>query len=135
MASPKTIARLEAVIQRRAAHCLQFEVTDPRSGFVTITGVELSPDLAVAKISYSVLGDEAVRSKVGHLLEHATGFVQRQVAGVLRLRRAPQLRFVFDESIAEAARLDQLIREARRRDAEISGKSEDEPDAPDDPAG
>lgn len=119
MANPRTIARLEARIQERAAHCLQFELRDPRASFVTITRVELSSDLALAKVRYSVLGDEGDRSKVEHMLEHATGFVQRQVASVLHMRRAPALRFVYDDSIEHAAALDQLIREARERDRRI----------------
>lgn len=120
MASPKTIARLEAQIHRRAAHCLQHEVADPRLGFVTITKVELSSDISVAKIHYSVLGDGSDRSKVEHLMQHARGFVQRQVASILRTRRAPQVRWVYDASIEEAARMDQVIRAARERDASIN---------------
>ena len=58
MASPKTIARLEAQILRRIAHCLQFELSDPRAGFITVTRVELSKDINTARVSYSVLGGE-----------------------------------------------------------------------------
>lgn len=125
MANPKTIARLEAQIQRRAAHCLQFELSDPRAVFVTITRVELSRDLAHAKVHYSVLGDEADRAKAEHMLERAGGFIQRQVAGVLRTRTVPRLRWVYDDSIAEAARMDQVIREARERDRRIRGERSD----------
>ena len=64
MANPRTIARVEAQIHRRAAHCLQVELADPRGGFVTITKVEASRDLASANIHYSVLGDDAERSKI-----------------------------------------------------------------------
>ncbi len=120
MATPKTIARLEGLIHRRAAYCLQFELNDPRSGFVTILRTELSKDLSIAKIFYSVLGDEADRTRAQHMLEHAGGFIQRQVGRVLQLRRVPHLRFIYDDSIAEAARLEDLIRLARARDREIN---------------
>ena len=129
MASPKTLARLEAQIHRRAAHCLQHELSDPRLAFVTITKVELSSDVSVAKVHYSVLGGESDKSKAKHLLDHARGFVQRQVASILRTRRAPQLRWVYDDSIEEAARMDQVIRAARERDREINPGA----DAPADP--
>lgn len=119
MANPRTIARISARIHERAAHCLQFEIRDPRAAFVTITRVETTADLSLAKVYYSVLGDDADRSKVEHMLEHATGFVQRQVVRVLRMRRAPSLRFVYDDSIETAAAIDQLIREARERDRRI----------------
>ncbi len=119
MANPRTIARISARIQERAAHCLQFEIRDPRASFVTVTRVETTNDLSLAKVYYSVLGDEGDRSKVAHMLEHATGFIQRQVTRVLRMRRAPALRFVYDDSIETAAAMDQLIREARERDRRI----------------
>ena len=130
MASPKTIARLEAQIRRRAAHCLQFEVSDPRAGLITVTRVELSKDMSSAKIFYSVLGDDGDRSKAEHMLLSAAGFIQRQVASVLHTRTIPHMRWVFDGSIVEAARLDRLIREARERDRRMraeSGLPDDEP--------
>jgi ribosome-binding factor A len=132
MANPRTIARVEAQIQRRAAHCLQAELADPRAGFVTITKVEASQDLSSASIHYSVLGSEADRCKVEHMLEEAGGFIQRRVASSLRLRNAPRLHWRYDESIAESARMDLLIREARDRDRQIRG---DRPDPGEDLVG
>jgi ribosome-binding factor A len=120
MANPRTIARLEGLIKRRAAHCLQFELNDPRAGFVTILRAELSSDLSSAKIHYSVLGDANDRSRVQHMLEHAGGFIQHQVGRVLHLRRIPHMRWIYDDSIAEAARMDELIRDARARDRAIN---------------
>lgn len=120
MAHPRTIARLEARIHERAAYCLQFEVRDPRAGFITVTGVELSKDITSGKIMWSVLGDDADRSKAEHMLEHAAGYIQRQVAGVLELRRMPHLRWVYDPRHENAQELDTLIKEARARDREIN---------------
>jgi len=119
MTNPRTIARLASRIQERAAYCLQFEIRDPRATFVTITRVELSNDLGIATIHYSVLGDEGDRSKAAHMLDHAVGYVQRQVARVLHIRRVPNLRFAYDDSIEHAAAMDRLIREARDRDRRI----------------
>ena len=120
MANPKTIARLEGQIRRRAAHCLQFEIADPRAAFITITAVELSKDLTHGKIHYSVLGDEVDRSKAQHMLADAAGYIQRQIGRVLHVRRMPHLRWVYDDSAERASELDLLIREARRRDAQIN---------------
>lgn len=119
MANPRTIARIEAQIQRRAAHCLQFELSDPRSHFITITKVELSPDLSAGKIFYSVLGESSELNQVSHMLEGAAGYIQRQVASVLKLRKVPHLRWLYDESILESMRMDQLIRDALERDEKI----------------
>jgi ribosome-binding factor A len=122
MASEKTIGRIQAQIQRRAAHCLQHEVSDPRASLITITRVELSSDLTHAKIMYSVLGDDAVNSKTQHMLNHAAGFIQRRIASVLRMRRIPRMDWVYDSSIADAARLDMLIKSTLVDDAKIRGE-------------
>ncbi len=120
MANPRTIAKLQARIQERAAYCLQFEIRDPRAAFITITRVELSGDFGHAKIFYSVLGGESDKSKAEHMLEHATGFIQRQVARVLETRRTPILHWIFDGSSEQAAEMERLIREARARDRTIN---------------
>lgn len=124
MANPRTIARLQERIRERAAYCLQFELNDPRAGFITITKVELTPDLSIAKIHYSVLGDSSDRNKAAHMLEHASGFIQRQVGRVLELRRLPSLRWIYDASAEEAADMDRIIREARERDKRINPQAE-----------
>jgi len=129
LASPRTIARLEARIHERAAYCLQFELRDPRATFVTVTRAELSPDLQHVKVHWSVLGSEGERNKAAAMLERAAGFVQRQVARVLDTRTVPHLRFVHDDSLERAADLDRLISAARERDAQIRGTEEDDADA------
>jgi ribosome-binding factor A len=120
MANPRTIARLQSRIHERAAHCLEFEVRDPRAPLITITRVELSNDLSAAKIFYSVLGPRAERSKAEHMLESAGGFIQRQVARVLETRKVPRLSWIYDESIEEAQRLDTAIKKALARDQVIA---------------
>lgn len=120
MANPRTIARLQERIRERAAYCLQFELNDPRAGFITITKVELTTDLSIAKIHYSVLGNESDRTKAAHMLEHASGFIQRQVGRVLELRRLPTLRWIYDASAEEAADIARIIDEARQRDKQIN---------------
>jgi ribosome-binding factor A len=120
MANPRTIARLQERIKERAAHCLQFELNDPRASFVTITRVELAHDYSYARIYYSVLGGEADKSKVEHMLKAAAGFIQRQVARVLETRRVPHMHWIFDGSTEQAADMDRLIHEARERDRAIN---------------
>jgi ribosome-binding factor A len=120
MANARTIARLEARIHERAAHCLQFELNDPRAAFITITRVKLSPDITSGKIYYSVLGDEGDKSRAEHMLKSAAGFIQRQVSSVLQVRRMPHLTWFYDESLEVAQNIDRLIREARARDRAIN---------------
>lgn len=127
MANPRTIARLEARILERAAHCLQFELNDPRASFITITRVKLSSDVTSGRIYYSVLGGAADKSKAQHMLDHAAGFVQRQVSRVLELRRMPRLSFFYDDSAEQADNVAKLIKEARERDMQINPALRDEP--------
>ncbi|MCC6407634.1 MAG: 30S ribosome-binding factor RbfA [Planctomycetes bacterium] len=122
MVSQRTIARLEARIHERAAHCLEFEIADPRASFITITRVELSSDLSSGKIHYSVLGDASDRSKAKHMLDSAAGYIQRRVARVLEMRRMPFLKWIYDDSIEQAAKLDEMIHQALKRDEEIHTK-------------
>lgn len=120
MTNPRTIAKLEARIHERAAYALEFEVRDPRMTLVTITKVELSPDLLYAKIFYSVLGGKAERSKAEHMLASAAGFIQRQVARVLETRKVPHITWHFDDSLEKAQHLDATIRKALERDKIIA---------------
>lgn len=120
MANPRTLARIAARIQQRVAHCLLFEIKDPRATFITVTRVEVAEDVSHARIYYSVLGSEGDRSKVQHMLESASGFIQRKVAGVLDVRRAPRLSWRYDDSIEQQAHVDQVIREALERDKQIN---------------
>lgn len=134
MANPRTIARLCSRIQQRVAYCLQFELNDPRASFVTVTGVELSKDLRHAKISWSTIGGPGERSRTEHMLEHASGFVRRQLGRVLETRVIPELQWVHDGSIERAAEVDLLIRDALARDEAIraaAGRADDpSPPAP-----
>ena len=120
MANPRTIARLEARILERAAHCVEFELADPRIGIVTLTKVELSSDLGHAKIHYSVLGTPAEQRAAQRALDAAAGFVQRQVGRVLDTRRTPRIRWIHDDSAVIASELDRKIRDALRHDREIN---------------
>ncbi|HUR28552.1 MAG TPA: 30S ribosome-binding factor RbfA [Planctomycetota bacterium] len=132
MASPRTIAKLEARIHERAAHCIEFELADPRGGMITLTGVKLSSDLSIANIRFTVLGGKSERVKAEHMLQSAAGFIQRQVARVLDMRKTPALRFHYDESLEEAIRLDDVIHKALERDRVIQEAGQAPPEPVDD---
>ena len=85
---------------------------DPRVGFVTITGVDTSPDLRHAVVYYSVLGSEEEAAETAEALTHAAPHLQRIVGSQTRLKYTPRLEFAVDPSIAQGVRIDQLLREA-----------------------
>jgi ribosome-binding factor A len=84
---------------------------DPRIGFVTVMGVETSPDLRHARVFVSVLGSEAKREKSLAGLAAAHGVLQARIASELRLKRTPQLAFEYDPTVERGLRVSQLIDE------------------------
>lgn len=90
------------------------DLTDPRLGLVTITGVDVAPDLANAVVYYSTLGDEEGLEATGAALTNAAGRLQRAVAHEVRLKRTPRLRFEADHGIVEGERIDAILRDISR---------------------
>ncbi len=89
---------------------------DPGLGFVTVTGVVVSPDLRAARVYYSVLGDDAEKQSTQSALERAAPRVQGVVGREVRLKYNPRLVFVFDESIEEGLRMERLLQEIAETD-------------------
>src|ERR671936_14370 len=87
------------------------ELKDPRIGFVTVTGVETSPDLRHAKVYVRVFGSEENRQESLAGLEAAHGVLQGRLARELRLKRTPQLAFEYDPTVERGVRMTQLIDE------------------------
>jgi len=113
----KEFARSDRVadqIQRELADLLQFEVKDPRVGMVTVTEVEVTGDMAHAKIYYSapLNNDPAAAKSLQTGLEKSAGFLRGQLAKRMLLRTVPQLHFVYDASIDRGMKLSKLIDEA-----------------------
>ena len=106
-------ARIGEEIRQELADLLAREVHDPGIGFVTVTHVKVSADLQVARAYYTTLGDETARKNTAKALERAKPFLRRRIAGRLGLRRAPELAFQFDESIAREERIETLLQEIR----------------------
>jgi ribosome-binding factor A len=101
---------LSELLTRGAVH-------DPGVGFITLTRVKVSPDLQIARVFYTSMGDDAARRETSKALERATPFFRRQLGGRLRLRRVPELEFRFDESIANQDRIEQILRDLHEEEA------------------
>jgi len=97
------------------------EVHDPGIGFVTMTRVQLTPDLQQARVYYTALGDEKGRRGTASALERAIPFLRRQIGSRLRLKRVPALQFIYDESIAGHDRIEQLLNEIRASETPPTG--------------
>ncbi len=97
------------------------ELSDPRLGFVTVTGVETSPDLRTAKVFVSVLGDKTERDATLDALRSSHGVLQSRIAGETRMKRTPTLTFHYDDTIEKGVRISRLLDEGEETGVEEEG--------------
>ncbi len=107
----KRSERLGELILTEIADMLMRDLKDPRIGFVTITRVEVSDDLRSAKVFASTIGTEQERARMLEGLASAAGYIRRRLGQTLRLRYAPELTFVSDESMEYGAKIAHLLRQ------------------------
>lgn len=93
------------------------EVHDPGIGFITITRVQVTPDLQLARVFYTTLGSDEQRRATAKALHRASPFLRRQIGQRLRLRRAPVIEFFFDKSVEHQERVERLLQEIHDADA------------------
>lgn len=105
--------RVAEEIKKEITQMLRDEIKDPRIGFVTVTTVEVTPDIRYAKVYISVLGDEETKVQSLHSLEKAKGFVRSELGKRMRLRYTPEISFRFDSSIEHGARILKLLKEVK----------------------
>jgi ribosome-binding factor A len=122
---PKEFSRSSRVaeqVQRELAELIRLELKDPRVGLITLTGVELTPDYAHAKVFYTTLAETAARQDIDVGLRRASGFLRRELGRRIRIHTLPELHFVFDESVERGDRLSRLIDEAVASDRKHEGE-------------
>jgi ribosome-binding factor A len=120
---PREFSRTRRVgeqIQRELAVLVRDEIKDPRLGMISVTGAEVSRDLSYATVYVSVLGDDKSVTESLAVLNRAAGFLRHRLGQSMRIRAVPQLKFEFDSSLQEGARMDALI------NAAVSGNRPDE---------
>jgi ribosome-binding factor A len=102
--------RLGELIRQQVGAFLTAQVRDPRIGFVTVTAVEVTPDLAHARIRVSVMGTEEERARTLAGLASAARYLRAGLARELRLRSTPELVFELDRGLEHARRIDQVLK-------------------------
>ncbi|MEX0893445.1 MAG: 30S ribosome-binding factor RbfA [Gemmatimonadota bacterium] len=123
----RRLDRLNEQLRRELADLLLTEVKDPRVGSVTVTGVRVSPDLAVARVLVSTPGQEG-REESMEGLRAAAAFLRTSIANRLSIRHAPELRFEVDASQDHARHIESLLREVRPEGGWESDEDAAEPD-------
>lgn len=110
---PKTFSRTQRiadVIHRTLARTLREEFKDPRVGMVTLSEVEVTPDLKLAKVYFTVLQESKVQETT-KILNDAAGFFRSQLAKSVSLRYVPRPLFLYDDSVVRGNRIDSLLRQ------------------------
>lgn len=121
--------RVGEQVRQELSQILAQQVHDPGLGFLTLTRVKVTPDLQLARVLYTVLGDEKQRRETQQALERAIPFLRRQIASRIRLRRVPELQFFYDKAIEHQDRIEQILldlqkeREEREADPMEAGPS------------
>ena len=111
--------KLAERIKVLVAEALERAVKDPDLGFVTITDVKVTPDLQHAKIFYTIFGTEEEKKQSTEIIDRNKGLIRREVGRGLSIRLTPTIEFVSDEIPVIAAHLNDLLNEAKTRDAEV----------------
>src|SRR3954468_8372231 len=115
-AKSQRLGRIEGEMQRVLSMLVSREVRDPRVGNVTLTLVNVAPDMSSARVFFVPFGDKHTPEEVGEGLNRAAGFLRGEVGRALALRHAPKLEFVYDQQVEHADKLTRLIDGAVKSD-------------------
>jgi ribosome-binding factor A len=105
------VERVAEQLREEVSQILATEVADPGVGLVTVSRVKVTPDLSLARVYWTLLGDAAERKKTTAALKRAAPFVRHLLAERLSLRRVPEVHFQFDEGLAAHARVEEILHE------------------------
>jgi len=108
------VGRVGEQIKKEISQIIQTELKDPRIGFITVTGVDVSSDLSQAKTYLSVLGNDEQKEETLKALARSTGFIRSELGKRMRLRHTPELIFKFDSSIEYGSRIESLLDQINR---------------------
>lgn len=108
--------RVASVVKERIAAILIHDYNDPSYGFITVTDVKMTPDLKIAKVYFSVFGNEAVQDKAMKMLEGEKQHIRGMVASHVQLKFAPTLQFYLDHTLEEVDRINRLINKIHETD-------------------
>jgi ribosome-binding factor A len=103
--------RVNKQLQKEISIILQKELNDPRVTYVSITHVDVSPDLRKAKVMFSLYGEACSAEEITHVLDKAKGRIRKFVGNRVRMRYTPELWFVYDDSMDSHFQIDAVLKE------------------------
>jgi ribosome-binding factor A len=118
------MGRIDHELQRELARLIATELKDPRLGFTTVTRVEITSDLQLAKVYVSIIGDRHVAKQTMIALESAKGFLRGELGHAVALRHTPELAFVEDRTTEKAIALSKVLARTGATPAGVSAAAE-----------
>ena len=109
MTEKRRLVKYAGNIKKAVSSIIDQKVKDPDKGFVTVTSVKVSPDLKIASIYYTVLGDDEQKAKTKKALERSNGFIRNELKPSIKSRWLPELRFFYDDTLDQAEKINNLI--------------------------
>lgn len=113
------VGRVGEQVKKELSQIIQQELKDPRIGFITVTGVDLTSDLSQAKVFLSVLGSDEQKENTLTALARAKGFMRTELGKRIQLRHVPELIFKFDSSIEYGSRIESLLEQINRGNRDV----------------
>jgi ribosome-binding factor A len=110
--------RVASQIKSEISWLIEHSLRDPDKGFITVTKVRLSPDLKIASIYYSVLGEEKEREASNEALSRAKSFLKRELGDRISLRVVPELRFFYDDSLDYSNKISNLLNKINKDESD-----------------
>lgn len=110
--------RINETIKEVLCELLLGRIKDPRVGMVTITSVRVTSDLSLARVYYSVMGDEDMRAETEQGLNSARNFMRNTIGKELKIRNAPELRFIYDDSLDKSFAIEEALQKTKKNEDE-----------------
>lgn len=116
----KRYERVKHLIAEEVSNIIEYKISDPRIGLITVVSVDLSPDLSLAKIHFSLYGSEEEKKKSKKGLISAKSFIRSELARRLAMRYVPEIALRFDETIEYSFHISEILEELNEEEAEKS---------------
>ena len=124
------VERVAEQIREEVSQILSTEVSDPGIGLVTVTRVKVTPDLSLARVYWTMMGDTKQRKETTKALSRAAAYVRHLLSTRMTLRRSPEVTFLFDHSVAAQDRVEQILQELKQEEAARAQVGDDTPASP-----
>lgn len=110
MAGSRRLVKFAGLIKKEVSYIINLKLKNPEKGFITINSVKVSPDLKIATLYYTVLGDEEQKEKSAKVLKKSAGFIRNELKVNFKARYLPELRFFHDDTLEQAHKINMLLK-------------------------